>query len=29
MVLSCASIGSNALLDPYYRLLRRGVPVSV
>lgn len=29
MVRSCASIGSNALLDLYYRLLRRGVPVSV
>jgi len=29
MVRSCASIGSNASLDLYYRLLRRGVPASV
>jgi hypothetical protein len=29
MARSTASIGSNALLDLYYRLLRRRVPVSV
>ncbi|MEK6717902.1 MAG: farnesyl-diphosphate farnesyltransferase, partial [candidate division NC10 bacterium] len=29
MVRSCASSGSNTLLDLYYRLLRRSVLVSV